>query len=78
MEQAVTAFAVPDVSCDRCRQTIEADLAQQPGVGDVQVDLLSGVVRVAHQPQAAPVAALSDRLDVLGYPVAATSEEGQR
>jgi copper chaperone CopZ len=74
MTQTVTVFAVPDASCDRCRQTIQAELHQHAGVRDVQVDLPGKVVRVAHDPQVAPVAVLADRLERSGYPVAGASE----
>ena len=74
MNQSVTVFAVPDASCDRCRQTIEGELHDQPGVSDVHVDLPGKVVRVAHDAEAAPAAVLADRLERSGYPVAGSSE----
>lgn len=69
-----TVFAVPDIACDRCRQAIQTDLCQTAGVDDVRVDVRGRIVRVAHDPDAAPVAALTDRLEHLGYPVAGSSE----
>ena len=74
MNQTVTLLAVPDASCDRCRQTIQAELDEQRGVSDVHVDVSGKVVRVTHDPDAAPVAVLAERLEGAGYPVSGSSE----
>lgn len=74
MHETTTVFAVPDIACNRCRQAIQADLADVSGVADVRVDVRGRIVRIAHDDEAVPVAALTDRLRRLGYPVAGTSE----
>lgn len=74
MSQTTTVFAVPDITCEHCRRAIQADLGEATGVGDVRVDVRGRIVRVSHDEHVAPVAALSDRLRRLGYPVAGSSE----
>ena len=74
MNETMTLFAVPDIACDRCRQAIEDELDQAPGVAEVRVDVRGRTVRVSHDAETAPAAGLSDRLERLGYPVAGASE----
>lgn len=74
MHETTTVFAVPDISCDRCRQAIQSELGEMPGVADVRVDVRGRIVRVRHDDGVAPVATLADRLEGLGYPVAGSSE----
>ena len=74
MHETTTTFAVPDIACDRCRQAIEGELGQAPGVANVHVDVRGRIVRVHHDDETASVPSLSARLEGLGYPVADSTE----
>ena len=78
MTETTTIFAVPDACCDHCRQSIEADLREQVGVGAVRVDVRGRVVRVSHDVDVVAVNAVVERLERSGYPVAGSSEETKR
>ena len=68
MSETVT-LSVPDVSCGHCKQSIETEVGQVPGVELVAVDLDAKTVMVVAEPldEEAIVAAI----DEAGYEVAA-------
>jgi copper chaperone len=78
MSLTTTTFAVPDVSCDACRATLEEAIGTVAGVSRVEVDLDGKVVTVEHDPAAAPAAELAARVADQGYEVAGYSETRDR
>jgi copper chaperone len=67
--ESVTLLA-PDISCEHCRHAIEEALGEEAGVRDVAVDIEAKSVKVAFDPAVTSRAALANRLDEEGYPVA--------
>jgi copper chaperone CopZ len=61
----MTTLAIPDMTCDHCKATVEAALSGVPGVRTVAVDL--GGRRATVEGDAA-VEALVIALDRAGYP----------
>ena len=61
----MTTYSIPDMSCGHCKATVEAALAQVPGVGEVQVNLSTRQVEVADGAAQAEVLAA---LQSAGYP----------
>lgn len=60
-------FAVPGVSCDHCKTTIESRVSQVPGVQHVEVNVATKQVAVeADVPRQVVVSAIEDA----GYAVA--------
>jgi Cu2+-exporting ATPase len=43
---AIRTYSVPTVSCDNCKQAIEAEVGELPAVSSVEVDLVTHTVRV--------------------------------
>ena len=43
---SVQTYSVPGISCDHCRQAIEAEIAGVAGVGTVRVDIEAKTVEV--------------------------------
>lgn len=39
MASRKTTFAVPDITCDHCREAIEGAVQPLPGIADVDVDV---------------------------------------
>lgn len=78
MSLTTTTFAVPDVSCDACRVTLEEAVGSLAGVARVEVDLDGKIVTVEHDPAATPAAELAARVADEGYEVAGYSETRDR
>ena len=68
-----TRLAVPDISCDGCKATIEGALRALSGVEAVEVDLAGRLVDVAHDAQIGPVQ-LAEAVEEQGYEVVAREE----
>jgi copper chaperone len=63
-----TTLSAPDIHCGGCANAIKNALGKTPGVSDVAVDVDAKTVTVTHD---APVAALTDALDRIGFPATA-------
>ncbi|MHB8341422.1 MAG: heavy-metal-associated domain-containing protein [Mycobacteriales bacterium] len=61
-------LVAPDVSCERCRAQIEADLAGEPGVRTVTVALSTCEIRVDYDPTVTSPRVLRAALTEAGYP----------
>ena len=69
MASRKTTFAVPDISCEHCRQAIEGAVQPLPGIAGVDVDLPGKVVTVAHD-GSLPAVRIADAIEEQGYDVA--------
>lgn len=63
-----TRFAVPDISCDHCRQAIEGAVQPLSGIAGVDVDVPGKVVTVAHD-GSLPAVHIADAIEGQGYDV---------
>ena len=63
-------LAVPDISCDHCRRTIETALGRLPGVHEAAVDVGARTVRITYDEATVAPAAIRDTLADEGYEVA--------
>jgi len=70
----LTRFAVPDVSCEQCEESIEGALSPLEGVAHVEVDVRGKVVTVEHDPRVASVEGLAEAIEEQGYVVAGHDE----
>lgn len=61
----MTTLSVPDMNCNHCKMTVEAELGALPEAGSVVVDLGTRQVKVSGP---APADALIKALDEAGYP----------
>lgn len=57
-----------DISCAHCKNTIEHDLSETPGVQQVEVDIDAKTVHIAFDDAETDVAAIKAKLDQIGYP----------
>ena len=48
MTPAIIELTAPGISCDKCKANIEGDLADDPGVEEVTVDIGARRVRIAY------------------------------
>ena len=67
--QELTLIA-PDITCDHCKRTIEAEFATLAGVAQVQVEPPAKTVHVVYDEALVSEPAIRSRLDKIGYPVA--------
>ncbi len=74
MAETTTRLAVPDVSCERCRETLEGAVGALDGVSSVDVDVAGKVVTVRHEPARAPGARITAAIEGQGYEVAVQGE----
>jgi copper chaperone len=63
-------LAVPDISCDHCRHTIETALGRLPGVREATVDVGARTVQIAYDETAVTPATIRATLADEGYEVA--------
>ena len=70
MTPAIIELTAPDISCAKCKDNIEGDLAGDPGVENVTVDVDARIVRIAYDEQQTSPGRLRARLDEIGYPAA--------
>lgn len=75
MASRKTTLAVPDISCDHCREAIEGALQPLPGIVEVDVDLPGRVVTVAHD-GSLPTVRITHTIEEQGYDVADYEEVG--
>ena len=48
MNPATIELTAPDISCEKCKATIEGDLAGEPGIGQVTADVGTRQVRITY------------------------------
>jgi copper chaperone CopZ len=70
MNPATIELTAPDISCDKCQANIEGDLAGQPGIEQVTVDVGTRRVRVAYDQDQTGPDQLRAKLAEIGYPAA--------
>ena len=68
MTVATIELTAPDISCDKCKANIEGDVADEPGVELVTVDVGTRRVRIAYDHEQTSSQRLRARLDEIGYP----------
>jgi copper chaperone len=67
---AIRTFSVPDISCNHCKNAIEAEVSKVAGVTSVDVDVATRTVRVEGD---TPEPAIVEAIDEAGYEVAGTT-----
>jgi len=70
MNQAILELTAPDISCEKCKANIEGDLAGEPGIDQVTVDIGTRRVRIAYDQRRTSPEQLRAKLDEIGYPAA--------
>lgn len=68
MRLASIELTAPGISCARCKQNIEGDLAGEPGIGQVTADVATQRVHIAYDQQHTSPERLRARLSEIGYP----------
>jgi len=68
MSPATIEFTAPDISCDKCKANIEGDLADEPGIAQVSVDVGTQRVRIAYDQARTSPNQLRAKLAEIGYP----------
>lgn len=63
-------LTAPDISCARCKEHIERDLAAIPRVRRVDVTVASKTITVDYDEKTTDLSLLRDSLSELGYPAA--------
>ncbi len=69
-EPATIELTAPGISCGKCKTNIEGDLASEPGVGQVIVDVGARRVCIAYDQEETGPEQLRARLREIGYPAA--------
>jgi copper chaperone CopZ len=70
MNPATIELTAPDISCTKCKENIEGDLASEPGIGEVTVDVVTRRVHVIYDQQHTSPERLRAKLSEIGYPAA--------
>ena len=70
MNPATIELTAPDISCDKCKANIEGDLADEPGIEQVIVDVATRHVRIAYDQPRISASQLRAKLSEIGYPPA--------
>lgn len=65
---ATIELNAPDISCGHCKASIEGDLAAEPGVEAVAVDIEARQVRIDYADAVIDVPTLRAKLAEIGYP----------
>jgi copper chaperone CopZ len=73
MNPATIELTAPDISCEKCKATIEGDLAGEPGIGQVTADVGTRQVRITYDREHTSPERLRARLSEIGYPAAPLS-----
>jgi len=68
MSPATVELTAPDISCTKCKDNIEGDLAGEPGIQQISVDVDARLVRIACDPRAHRPRQLRAKLAEVGYP----------
>ena len=70
MNPATIELTAPGISCAKCKDNIEGDLASYPGITQVTVDVATRRVHIAYDQQRTSPDQLRAILDKIGYPAA--------
>ncbi len=70
MSPATIELTAPYISCGKCKANIEGDLASEPGVEQVTVDVDTRRVHIAYDQHQTSPGQLRTRLGEIGYPAA--------
>ena len=70
MNPATMELTAPDISCDKCKANIEGDLAGEPGIEQVTVDVANKHVRLTYDRDQTSPERLRATLSKIGYPAA--------
>ena len=70
MNPATIELTAPGISCEKCKANIESDLAGDPGIGQVTVDVATRQVTITYDQQHNSPGRLRARLSDIGYPAA--------
>jgi len=70
MNPVTIELTVLGISCKKCKANIEGDLAGEPGIGQVSVDVGTRHVRITYDQQHTSPERLRARLSEIGYPAA--------
>ena len=70
MNPATIELTAPDISCEKCKANIEGDLADDPGIGQVTVDVTARRVCITYDREHTSPERLRARLSEIGYPAA--------
>jgi len=68
MSPATIELTAPDISCGKCKASIEGDLAGEPGIEQVTVDVATRRVRIAYDQARIGASRLRAKLAEIGYP----------
>ena len=68
MNPATVELTAPDISCAKCKDNIEGDLAGDPGIQEISVDVDARRVLIAYDPDHTSPARLRARMSQIGYP----------
>jgi copper chaperone CopZ len=68
MSPATIELTVPDISCASCKANIEGDLAIEPGIEQVAVDVATRRVHIAYDQEQTSPDQLRAKLSEIGYP----------
>ncbi len=68
MSTATLELTAPDISCGKCKANIEGDLAGEPGIEQVTVDVATRRVRIAYDQEQTSPDQLRAKLAKIGYP----------
>jgi copper chaperone CopZ len=68
MKLATIELTASDISCAKCKENIEGDLACEPGIGQVTVDVATRRVHITYDQQYTSPERLRARLSEIGYP----------
>ncbi len=68
MNPSIIELTAPDICCATCKANIEGDLAGEPGIAQVTVDVAARRVRIAYDQQRTSPDRLRAKLSEIGYP----------
>jgi copper chaperone CopZ len=66
------SLVVPSISCEHCKETIEATLNEIKGVTEAIVDIPNQRVALTYDPDRVPLSTLEEALSEVGYDVTDT------
>lgn len=69
-----TRVSVPGVHCDHCKMSIEGAVSQAGGVNEVDVDLTSKQVTIAHDAAQTDIGTIVGLIEDQGYDVESYQE----
>jgi copper chaperone CopZ len=70
MNPATIEVTAPDISCATYKENVEGDMAGEPGIEQVTVEVGARRIRINYDPEQTNPGQLRDRLSGIGYPAA--------